>query len=87
MSNLANLRKPDIHAHEILEMMIRTGKKYSNESLSAEIVEAFGEDSTFHTCSGHGLDAFDIVQHLWGKGKFTGTPEEFVFLPSSRCDH
>ncbi|MBK1879891.1 YecH family metal-binding protein [Pelagicoccus mobilis] len=87
MSKFADLRKPDIHAHEILEMMIRTGKKYSNESLSAEIIEVFGEDSTFHTCSGHGLDPYDIVQHLWGKRKFTGTPEEFVFLPGNRCSH
>ncbi len=87
MSKFTNLQKPDIHAHEILEMMIRTEKKYSNESLSAEIVEVFGEDSTFHTCSGHGLDPYDIVQHLWGKGKFTGDPSSFVFLPGSRCDH
>ena len=87
MSKFTDLRKPDIHAHEILEMMIRGGKTYSNESLAEEIIEAFGEDATFHTCSGHGLDPFDIVQHLWGKGKFTGNPDAFVFLPGSRCDH
>lgn len=87
MSKFADLKKPDIHAHEILEMMIRTGKKYSNESLSDEIVQEFGIDATFHTCSGHGLDPFEIVQHLWGKGKFTGNPDAFVFLPASRCNH
>lgn len=87
MSLFADLRKPDIHAHEILEMMIESGKTYSNESLSAEIVEVFGEDSTFHTCSGHGLDAHGIVEHLWGKGKFTGDAAAFVFLPASRCSH
>ncbi|MDQ8199882.1 YecH family protein [Pelagicoccus enzymogenes] len=87
MSKFTDLRKPDIHAHEILEMMIRTGKTYTNESLSAEIVDEFGEDATFHTCSGHGLDAYDIVQHLWMKGKFYGNPEAFVFRPGDRCSH
>ncbi|MDQ8184670.1 YecH family metal-binding protein [Pelagicoccus sp. SDUM812002] len=87
MSKFTDLRKPDIHAHEILEMMIRTEKTYTNESLSAEIVEVFGEESTFHTCSGHGLDAYDIVQHLWMKGKFTGNPDAFVFESGNRCSH
>ena len=87
MSTFSNLKKPDIHAHEILEMMVRTGKTYSNESLSSEIVEVFGEDVTFRTCSGHGLDPYDIVRHLWMKGKFTGDPEAFLFLASSRCGH
>jgi len=77
----------DIHAHEILEMMIKGGKRYSNESLTAEVLEAFGPDARFYTCSGMGLDSVEIVEHLWGKGKFTGTPQDFVFLPSSRCDH
>ncbi|MDQ8181360.1 YecH family metal-binding protein [Pelagicoccus sp. SDUM812005] len=87
MSKFVDLRKPDIHAHEILEMMIRAGKTYSNESLSAAVVEEFGEDATFHTCSGHGLDPYDIVQHLWAKGKFTGDPDAFVFEAGNRCDH
>lgn len=87
MSKFTKLQKPGTHAHEILEMMIRTGRTYSNETLSAEIVEVFGKDSAFHTCSGHGLDPYGIVQHLWDKGKFTGNPEAFVFLRSSRCDH
>lgn len=87
MNRFSDLRNPDIHAHEILKMMIRTGKTYTNESLSDEIVEVFGEEATFHTCSGRGLDAYDIVQHLWMKGKFTGNPEAFVFLQESRCNH
>lgn len=87
MSKFTDLRKPDIHAHEILEMMIRSGIKYSNETLSDEIIETFGDEATFCTCSGHGLDAYDVVQHLWGKGKFTGNPDEFVFLPGDRCSH
>ncbi len=87
MKTPADLPKSDIHAHEILEMMIASGKTYSNESLAEDIISKFGPDSTFHTCSGHGLDAYDIVQHLWGKGKFTGNPDSFVFLPGSRCGH
>ena len=77
----------DVHAHEILEMMIKTEKRYSNESLAAEVLEAFGPEARFYTCSGMGLDHEEIVVHLWEKHKFTGTAEDFVFMPSSRCDH
>ena len=80
-------RQIDVHAREILEMMIRGGKRYSNESLSREVLETFGPQARFYTCSGSGLDAYEIVLHLWGKGKFTGRPEDFAFLPASRCGH
>mgnify|MGYP003853701507 CR=1 FL=1 len=68
-------------------MMVASGKRYSNESLTARVLERFGPEARFYTCSGSGLDAAEIVDHLWGKGKFTGTPEDFVFLPASRCGH
>lgn len=87
MQNEATTQRVDIHAHEILEMMIRTRKRYSDESLAAEVLADFGPEARFYTCSGSGLDAVEIVQHLWGKGKFTGSPDGFVFLPASRCDH
>ncbi|MBC2607264.1 YecH family protein [Pelagicoccus albus] len=87
MSQFSNLQKPDIHAHEILDMMESSGKTYSNESLSKEIAETFGEESTFNTCSAQGMDCKVIVDHLWEKGKFSGTTEAFVYSPGSRCDH
>ncbi|MDQ8202348.1 YecH family metal-binding protein [Pelagicoccus sp. SDUM812003] len=82
-----NTQNVDVHAHEILEMMLASGESYTNESLSAKILERFGAQARFHTCSGSGMDAYEIVDHLWMKGKFTGDPSGFQFLPGSRCDH
>jgi probable metal-binding protein len=73
------------HAHDVMEMMISSGKQYSRESLAAAIRERFGEGVTFYTCSASGLDPEELVQFLEMKGKFTGTEEAFAFNPGRMC--
>ena len=40
-----------IHGHEVLNMMLASGERYSIESLEAAIHARFGEQARFHTCS------------------------------------
>lgn len=75
------------HGHEVLEMMIESGQHYSNESLKVAIELKFGTDARFHICSGSGMDALELIDALWAKGKFTGTKSSFVFDPVDRCNH
>ena len=73
------------HAHEVMEMMITSGKAYSRVSLATEIREKFGEDVSFYTCSANGLSPEQLIEFLAKKGKFSGTEESFVFDSGRMC--
>mgnify|MGYP000350777894 CR=1 FL=1 len=75
------------HGHEVLEMMIESGQSYSNQSLQAAIEDKFGLEARFYICSGGGMTASELIETLWAKDKFTGTPDAFVFDPANRCNH
>jgi len=76
-----------IHGHEVLEMMIASGIQYSVASLEAAIHEKCGTEARFHICSGGGMTASQLIETLWAKVKFAGTPEAFAFDTSKRCNH
>ncbi len=58
-----------VHAHEILRMM--EGNNYPTKAILKEsIIQKFGENQLFHTCSAKGLDADAIIEFLEKKGKF-----------------
>ncbi len=77
----------EIHGHEVLEMMVASGHPYSNESLKSAIDLKFGTDARFYICSGGGMTAAELIETLWAKGKFAGTPDSFVFDTDKRCNH
>ncbi len=73
------------HAHEVMEMMVASGKAYSRKSLAEEIREKFGEGVSFYTCSANGLSPEQLIEFLAMKGKFSGTEESFVFDSGRMC--
>ena len=73
------------HAHEVMEMMIGSGRQYNRDGLVAEIREKFGAGTRFYTCSASGLSAAELVEFLARKGKFSGTEEAFAFNPGRMC--
>lgn len=79
--------KEEIHGHEVLEMMLSSGRTFSRTSLIETIDQKFGKDARFYICSGGGMTAAQLVDTLAAKGKFMGTEEAFEFNPDRRCDH
>lgn len=77
----------EIHGHEVMDMMIKSGKKYSRNSLRTEIHETFGKTTLFFACSAQGLDADGLIDFLDSKNKFSGTPDSFQLASSTHCDH
>jgi probable metal-binding protein len=73
------------HAHEVMEMMITSGKSYNRESLAAEIREKFGVETKFHTCSMNGMSPEELIEFLAQKGKFSGSEDSFIFDPGRMC--
>ena len=76
-----------VHGHEILEMMISSGKSYTKETLEKEIIEKFGSDTRFYTCSAENMTARDLIFFLEKRGKFIDGNDGFFTQPEKICDH
>jgi probable metal-binding protein len=76
-----------IHGHEVMQMMLQSGKLYTRATLLAEIVAKFGPDSRFHTCSAENLTPEGIIDFLQAKGKFVPCEGSFQTSPDLMCKH
>lgn len=76
-----------IHGHEVLQMMMTSGKAYTREGLLADINARFGPQARFYTCSADNLTADGLISFLEGKGKFIAEPEGFKTSPNLMCKH
>ncbi|QFI56227.1 YecH family metal-binding protein [Aeromonas simiae] len=76
-----------IHGHEVMQMMLERGGLFTRESLRQAIVEAFGSDARFHTCSAEGMDADQLIDFLERKGKFVAAAEGFQTRADRICNH
>ncbi|MFI3281613.1 MAG: YecH family metal-binding protein [Rikenellaceae bacterium] len=72
-----------IHAHEILRMM--EGNNYTTASLKEAIINKFGPEARFNTCSAEGMDAAEIINFLAAKGKFKSSECGFTMDISKVC--
>lgn len=76
-----------IHGHEVIQMM--RGNSYpTRESLVQAIIDKFGADARFQTCSAEGLNATQLVEFLEERGKFMPTGSDgFTVDESKVCNH
>jgi len=74
------------HGHEVLEMMM--GNSYSRESLIKAIIDKFGTEERFYTCSAEDLTAEELVDFLEARGKFMFAKDNgFTVDTSQICEH
>ena len=66
-----------IHGHDVLNMMIESGERYTEESLVEVIHARFGEAARFHTCSASEMTAAELVAFLAARGKFIPAADGF----------
>ncbi|HWH72177.1 MAG TPA: YecH family metal-binding protein [Candidatus Sulfotelmatobacter sp.] len=76
-----------IHGHEVMQMMLTSGKTYTKESLVADIIQKFGADTRFHTCSAEEMTAEQLVAFLESKGKFVPQAGGFQTAADRMCQH
>ena len=74
-----------LHAHEVLHMM--KGNSYSESSLKKAIIEKFGEDQRFYTCSAENMDVDTLIKFLKMKGKFMPAEDGFTVDITKVCKH
>jgi len=78
---------PEIHAHEVMHMMLERNDGFSRESLRAAIIERFGGSARFYSCSASGMDAETVIDFLERKGKFVALEEGFNTARDRICNH
>ena len=76
-----------IHGHEVMQMMIESGRAFTRAELEQIIVERYGADARFHTCSAQGMDAPALVEFLAARGKFVVSADGLRTDPDRICDH
>jgi len=76
-----------IHGHEVMQMMVDSGKSYTRSSLLTDIVAKFGPNSRFFTCSAADLTPEGIIDFLEAKGKFLAREEGFQTSADLICKH
>jgi probable metal-binding protein len=77
----------EIHGHEVMRMMVETGHSYDATSLKAAIIQRFGPDARFYTCSASGLTADALIRFLAERGKFVSSGDGFSTTEDQICDH
>lgn len=76
-----------IHGHEVIEMIIQAGKAYTRDLLRADIVNRFGAEARFYTCSAGNLTADELITFLEARGKFRDTGTGFTIDQEQVCNH
>ena len=74
-----------IHGHEVINMMLASGRTYTKDSLIADIITQFGADTRFQTCAAEGLTAEGLVDFLEARGKFVPQEGGFQTSESLKC--
>ena len=77
----------DIHAHEVMHMMLELDKDFSRESLAQAIVDRFGADARFRSCSADNMDVDAVVAFLESRGKFVARDDGFNTARDKICNH
>lgn len=73
------------HGHEVLAMM--QGHSYTEKSLLEAIIEKFGAEDRFYTCSAENLTAQGLIDFLKEHGKFMPMDAGFTVYTSKVCEN
>ena len=77
----------EIHAHEVMQMMLARNEGFSRESLAQAIIERFGVDARFYSCSADDMDVHSVINFLESRGKFVARDDGFNTAQDKICNH
>lgn len=76
-----------VHGHDVMKMMLDSGQSYTKDTLLTDIINRFGEETRFYTCSAENLTADELVEFLAKREKFIETDTGFNTAPDKICAH
>ena len=74
-----------IHGHEVIRMMVSSGKAYTKAALVEGIISTFGNDARFYTCSADSMTAEELVLFLESAGKLVPATGGFQIATDKVC--
>ncbi|MFY9329202.1 MAG: YecH family metal-binding protein [Georgfuchsia sp.] len=74
-----------IHGHEVMHMMMEDGRAYTKATLRSAIVERFGVEARFFTCSAADMTAEELIDFLMSRGKFLAEGDGFRTEAGRMC--
>ena len=77
----------EIHAHEVMHLMLELDTGFSRESLGLAIIERFGTDAKFHACSRADMGVNEVIDFLESRGKFVARADGFNTAQDKICNH
>lgn len=77
----------ETHAHEVMRLMLELDTDFSRESLAQAIIERFGAEAKFHSCSEAGMDVNAVIDFLQSRGKFVARADGFNTAQDKICNH
>ena len=77
----------NVHGHEVLRMIIDSDQLFTRQSLQSAIIEQFGEEARFLTCSAEGMTASELIAFPDARGKFPSRGDGFTTAPEKICSH
>jgi probable metal-binding protein len=76
-----------IHGHEVIEMVVASGRAWRREELVEEVERRWGGSARFHTCSAQGMSAAELIRFLSEHGKFLESERGVTMDATKVCDH
>ncbi|MBU3916699.1 YecH family protein [bacterium] len=71
-----------IHGGEVKQMAMASGKTHTRESLHKEIIDTFGKETRFFSCSAENMTADELISFFEANGKLN--PSDYSF-ESCQC--
>ena len=76
-----------IHGHEVKRMVMESGSTYTRDSLISAIINQFGEETRFYSCSADSMTADELIQFFEERGKLNTKDYTFFTSPEHACSH
>jgi probable metal-binding protein len=76
-----------VHGHDVMSMMADADRSYTRAELEAAILERFGPEARFHTCSAEGMTAAELIDFLESRRKFIAVDGKVRTERDRICGH
>ena len=77
----------NVHAHEVLHLIVGAETSWTVESLRSEVETRFGPDARFESCSARDMDFDQLLQFLLQRRKIAVIDGAVTADPAKICSH
>lgn len=76
-----------IHGHEVKQMVMESDVRHTRDSLISAIIDKFGEETRFYSCSADAMTAEELISFFESNGKLNQENYTFFSGPEHTCNH